>query len=130
MAKALVDSCTQGKIISIDCISHNESIYWNCIDDLEGPKTRNELLSKWSEELSRVVFVQGWTDSLINRIGLDRINFAFLDAQHTKDAVLKEFLFVSKKQKKGYCVFDDVTPGFFDGVCEAVDFISKIFPIR
>ena len=70
MAKALTDTSKLGKIISIDCISHNESIYWNCIDDFEGPKTRNELLSKWSKELSRIVFIQGWTDSLIQRIGL------------------------------------------------------------
>ena len=95
MAKALNDFNINGNILSLDCISHNLPIYWNCIDDEEAPKTRNDLLSNWEDELSRVIFVQGWTDGLINRIGLNRINFAFLDAQHTKENVLQEFLFVS-----------------------------------
>lgn len=126
MAKALNDFNINGNILSLDCISHNLPIYWNCIDDEEAPKTRNDLLSNWEDELSRVIFVQGWTDGLINRIGLNRINFAFLDAQHTKENVLQEFLFVSVRQRKGdIIVFDDVTPNHFDGVCEAVKLISE-----
>ena len=43
-------------------------------------------------------------------LGISRINFAFLDAQHTKEDVLKEFKFVSKRQLNGdIVVFDDVT---------------------
>ena len=56
----------------------------------------------------------------LNKIGLNRINFAFLDAQHTKNAVLEEFKYINKRQIKGYDFFDDVTPNVFDGVCEAV----------
>ena len=60
---------------------------------------------------------------------MKRINFAFLDAQHTKTDVLKEFKYVSDRQKNGdIVVFDDVTKQSFPGVCEAIDFIEKKFP--
>ena len=129
MSRALIDNKKFGHLITIDCISHNEKMIWNCIDDLEGPKTRYELLKPWKEEISNITFLQGWTETTIYKIGKDRINFAFLDAQHTKKNVMLEFKFISKRQKKGDIVFfDDVTPGFFDGVCEAVDEIEKNYP--
>lgn len=129
MAKALIDSNFPGFITTIDVIPHDQRIFWNCIDDHEGPKTRSELLAKWPEEISRIIFLQGWTSSMISQIGLNRINFAFLDSQHTKKDVLREFKYVSSRQKIGdIVVFDDVTDGIFQGVCEAVEFISENFP--
>ena len=126
MAKAIIDSNYKGIISTIDCLPHNKKIYWNCIDDCSGKKTRGELLSKWKKELSMIIFIQGWTNISLDLIGVDRINFAFLDAQHTKNNVLNEFFFVSKHQLKGdIVVFDDVTQGLFDGVCEAVKYIEK-----
>ena len=44
MAKALTDMDVHGTITTIDSISHNNKIYWNCIDDHEGPKSRAQLL--------------------------------------------------------------------------------------
>ena len=125
MSKALNDNCCSGVITTIDCIAHQEKIYWNCIDDHEGPKTRAELLSKWTLELKNIFFIQGWTNDVLSRIVLNRINFAFLDAQHTKEDVLREFNYISKRQKLGdIVVFDDVTYSTFPGVCEALDYIE------
>ena len=129
MSKAINDQKFNGKIITLDCIGHNERIFWNCISDHEGKKTREELLKNWNAELSNIIFFQGWTNEILNRIGISRINFAFLDAQHTKKDVLKEFNYVSKKQKKGDIILiDDVTPNLFSGVCEAIKDIEKIYP--
>ena len=84
MSKALNDRNSNGKIITLDCISHNQKIYWNSITDFEGKKDRSELLQKWSNELSNIIFLQGWNLDILSKIGVERINFAFLDAQHTK----------------------------------------------
>jgi len=120
MSKAFSDHNAFGIITTIDCISHNEKMFWNSISDWTGPRTRQQLLSRWEEELSRIIFMQGWSESL-SLIGFNRIHFAFLDAQHTKKDVLREFEYVSKRQKRGdIVVFDDVTAGVFDGVCEAI----------
>ena len=83
----------------------------NCISDSEGKKTREELLSEWGKELSNIIFIQGWTLKTLDNLGLSRINFAFLDAQHTKQSVLEEFKYIYPRQKKGDMVFfDDYTP--------------------
>ncbi len=126
MSKALIDQKKSGRIISIDCISHYEKMFWNSISDLDGPKSRSNLLSKWSEELSNIIFIQGWSKEIFKRLGIQRINFAFLDAQHTKNDVLREFDYIYKRQKSGdLIIFDDVTYGQFNGVCEAVEIIKK-----
>ena len=126
MAKALNDRNCQGVVSTIDSIAHEKKMYWNCIDDHDGPKSRSELLKKWDMELQKIIFIQGWTNDVISRLGIARINFAFLDAQHTKEDVLREFKFVSDRQIAGdIVVFDDVTKDYFPGVCEAVEFIEK-----
>ena len=131
LAKAIIDSGCQGTITTLDCISHNERFYWNCIDDHNGPQTREHLLRNWDEELSKIIFIQGWTNETLPKLGIRRINFAFLDAQHTKEDVLKEFEFVSKKQIKGdIVVFDDVTRRKFPGVCEAIKIIKKKYKYK
>ena len=131
MSKALIDRNIQGHLITIDCISHNEKILWNCIDDIDGPRTRSKLLEYWKDELSNITFIQGWTGETIYKLGIERINFAFLDAQHTKKDVLNEFNFVAKRQMKGDIIFfDDVTAGLFDGVCEAVNEIEIKYPYK
>ena len=39
MSKALIDNNKKGRIITIDCISHVEKIYWNCLKDFEGKRS-------------------------------------------------------------------------------------------
>ena len=110
---------------------HNEKMLWGCVSDLDGEKTREELLSNWHKELSNIIFIHGWTTETLKKIGLNRINFAFLDAQHTKSAVLQEFKFINKRQIKGDMIFfDDVTPNLFDGVCNAVKEIEIKYPYK
>ena len=131
MSKALIDNKVKGNVITIDCISHNEEIIWNCIDDFNGPRTRSKLLEEWKDELSNIIFIQGWTMKTIHKIGIQRINFAFLDAQHTKKDVLNEFNYVAQRQLKGDIIFfDDVTQGLFEGVCEAVNEIESKYPYK
>ena len=131
MAKALIDQNSAGIVTTIDCIPHENKIFWNSIDDISGPKTRAKLLQKWDKELERIIFIQGWTNEVLNRLSIRRINFAFLDAQHTKNDVLKEFKYVADRQETGdIVVFDDVTEQSFPGVCEAIDFIEINFPYK
>ena len=131
MSRALIDNNINGTILTLDCISHNEKIYWNNITDHSAKLTRKELLKQWDEELSKIIFFQGWTIPTLNCLGQKRINFAFLDAQHSKSSVLKEFHYISNLQEKGDIIFfDDVTQGLFDGVCEAVNEIEESYPYK
>jgi cephalosporin hydroxylase len=122
MARALADSGRPGTVSSLDVLPHNVPMYWNCIDDRDGPKTRHELLAPWREYEDRVTFIQGDTAEILRRISLNRVHFAYLDARHTREAVMEEAAFVRHRQGAGDIVcFDDVTPELFPGVVEAVD---------
>lgn len=126
MAKALHDEKKEGQIITVDILPHDQAMYWNCIDDLAGKKTRRELLEPWNELLRFISFYQSDTKTALARLGLYRIHFAFLDASHTFEDVIREFDFVSARQKPGdIIVFDDVTPNTFPGVVAAVENINK-----
>ncbi len=125
MAKALEDAATPGHIVTIDRLPHLTPIYWNCIDDLEGRKTRRELLAPWGTLMDRITFVQGDTLDQVGKIGMARVNFAYLDAQHLEADVLSEFAAIAQMQDTGdMVVFDDVTPAQFPGVVAAVDAIG------
>lgn len=126
MAKALEDAGVDGRIVTLDVLPHLRRQYWNCIDDHEHKKSRAELLQPWSALTRRILFIQGDTLMTLPRLGLDRINFAFLDAQHIASSVLKEFEVVQKRQRAGDVVFfDDVTPLTFPGVVEAVQRVEQ-----
>lgn len=126
VAKALVDSGAHGRVITIDSLPNDTAMYWNVATDAEGPATRQQLLESWNEELKRIVFLQGWTSRALRRVGLSEIDFAFLDAQHKYADVLREFEWVADRQLPGGVVlFDDVTPGQFDGVVAAVNSIEE-----
>ena len=62
MARALNDMDRPGKVVTFDILPHRLPIYWNCIDDFEGKKSRQELLSPWTELVQKyLIFVQGDT---------------------------------------------------------------------
>ena len=125
MAKALMDTATFGKIVTLDILPHDVAIFWNCIDDLEGAKTRRELLKPWDEYLNFAIFLQLDASKDLQRVGLSRIHFAFIDASHDKDSVIKEFDFIQKRQQQGDMIlFDDVSSKFPE-VQEALCFIRK-----
>jgi hypothetical protein len=100
-----------------------QPIYWNSIADAEGPKTRLELLEPWSDLVEdHVVFLRGDVSVALDQIGLARIHFAFLDAEHTYDAVRRELAFVAAHQRAGdVIVCDDYTPREFPEIVRAVD---------
>lgn len=125
MAKALEDAGVEGRIVTLDVLPHLKPQIWNCIDDHEGKKSRAELLAPWADLVRRVIFLQGDTLSLLPKVGLDRVNFAFLDAQHIRTSVLAEFATIAPRQRSGDIIFfDDVTPAVFPGVVAALESIE------
>jgi predicted O-methyltransferase YrrM len=129
MARALADAGTPGCIVSLDVLPHMRPIYWNCIDDCEGRKTRESLLAPWRDLLEPIMFLQGDTRQTLRRLALARVHFAFLDAQHSYEAVIEEAAYVMARQQPGdVIVFDDVTATMFPGVVAAVDEIERQHP--
>jgi len=123
MAKALRDAERAGTILTVDVLHAERPIFWNSIADAEGPRTRLELLEPWSELVEdHVVFLRGDVSVALEQIGLARIHFAFLDAEHTYDAVRDELAFVATHQQPGdVIVCDDYTPREFPEIVRAVD---------
>ena len=97
MSKAINDAEIKGVINTIDIIPHKKKIYWNCIDDFEGKKTRENLLSLWSEELKNINFLTGPSSYVLKKIKIEKINFAFIDGMHDYYNVKKELDFVKEK---------------------------------
>ena len=129
MSKALFDMERFGKIVTFDVLPHNRKIFWNCLDDLEGPKTRSELLSPWQKLVSRyIIFQQGDSKLSLKKVAADRIHFAFLDGSHTYDDVMFEFKQIKDLQLPGdVIVYDDYNVDQFPGLVKAVDAICKEF---
>jgi hypothetical protein len=126
MAKALADASVGGRVVTIDVLSHLRRQIWNCIDDHSGPKSRAEILAPWRELTRNVFFLQGDTLYALPRLGLERVHFAFLDAQHIERSVMQEFRTVAERQEAGdMLVFDDVTRSHFPGVVRAVEAIES-----
>jgi cephalosporin hydroxylase len=127
MAKALRDAERAGTVLTVDVLHAERPIYWNSIADAEGPKTRLELLEPWSDLVEdHVVFLRGDVSVALEQIGLVRIHFAFLDAEHTYDAVRDELAFVAAHQRAGdVIVCDDYTPREFPQIVRAVDDLAS-----
>lgn len=126
MAKALEDADKAGCILTLDLLPHDRAIYWNCIDDLEGPRTRAQLLSPWKNLCEQIVFLWGDSGMTLPGVCVDRIHFAFLDAAHDYRSVMSEFAHIAPRQERGdVIVFDDVTPDQFPGIVRAVDEICR-----
>jgi predicted O-methyltransferase YrrM len=124
MSKALIDHNVKGKIITVDVIGHDQKIYWNCFKDELGKFTRSELIKEWQDELDNIIFLKGRTSIILQNLGLKRVNFAFLDGQHDRFSVEKEFSYVSIRQKRGDIIFfDDVTSAKYH---EIYKFVSEI----
>ena len=56
MAKAIKDSNISGHIDTIDVLSHLRPQIWNCVDDLDGIKSRKEILAPWQELTNMITF--------------------------------------------------------------------------
>ena len=126
MSKAIVDSNSDGKIHTIDILPNNKKIYWNCISDIDGKKTRTELLKNWAIYVDKIKFHTGNSINVLKKLDLKRVNFAFLDGSHNKKKVQIEFDWVKKRQfKNDVIIFDDYDPKNFKGICELIDNLEK-----
>jgi cephalosporin hydroxylase len=123
MAKALRDAGRAGTILTLDLLHAERPIFWNSIADEQGPQTRLELLEPWSDLMEDyAVFLRGDVAIALDQLGLPRIHFAFLDAEHTYDAVRDELAFVARHQReRDVVVCDDYTPAEFPEIVRAVD---------
>ena len=115
MSKAIKDSKIENfKIYTTDIIPSNLKIYWNKYGDEFGKRTRMEILDEWKEYLENITFLSGDTLDILTNLHINRINFAFLDAVHSRKYVKAEFDYVSKRQKVGdLIIFDDITQNQF-----------------
>lgn len=123
MAKAMEDVGATGKIVSFDVLPHDAPIFWNCISDADGPRTRAELLRDYGTLLERyVIFHRGDTKDELAKIHMARVHFAFLDSVHEYDHVMAEFASIRDCQRPGDVLFfDDYTPDAYPGVVKAAD---------
>ena len=123
MARAMEDRNRQGKIVTVDPLPHNIPMFWNCIDDTEGEKSRDQLLSEYSELISKYIwFLEGKSEDILSRLELSRIHFAFLDGGHEYEDVKFEIDHVVPRQKKGDIIFfDDYQESYFPGIVKAVE---------
>jgi hypothetical protein len=127
MAKALVDQNRPGLIMTFDVLPHQTPMYWNCIDDHDGPKTRSELLHPWKTLVEQyVIFHQGDTRLHLPKVQTERIHFAFLDGAHNYESVWFEFEQIKDRQQPGdIVVYDDYTELQFPGIVRAVNEICS-----
>ena len=127
MSRALSDAKVAGQIHTFDVLPHDVPMYWNCIDDSEGPKTRRDLLAPWKDiAANRVIFHEGDTRMTLKKVRFGRIDFAFLDGAHTYEDVKREFNIVTPYQESGdVVVFDDYTDASFPGLVRAVDEVCE-----
>jgi len=127
MSKCLIEMQKEGFIITIDILGHEVQTHWNSIRNADGKLTsRKEILKDYKLFLENIIFIEGKSPEILKTIFMGRINFAFIDGQHDLKSVQSEIEYVSKYQESGdIIVFDDYTPGSFDGVVQAVDQLEK-----
>ena len=123
LAKALHDMGATGKVVTFDVLPHNVKIFWNCVRDADGPRTRESLLKDYSGLIKRyLIFQRGDTYQELAKMSFPRVNFAFLDSVHSYDHVMAEFSSIRDLQKTGDIIlFDDYTLGVYPGVVRAAD---------
>lgn len=123
LAKAFHDVGATGKIVSFDVLPHDVKILWNCVRDVDGPRTRADLLQDYAELIERyVIFHGGDTKRELAKMSFPRINLAFLDSVHSYEHVMAEFSSIGDHQTTGDIIFfDDYTPEAYPGVVKAAD---------
>lgn len=123
MSKILNDHKINGKIFTIDILPLNKKIYWNSPSDIDGKKTRSELLQKWSDLVSKyLVFLRGYSTVVLDKFHIKRINFAFIDGSHEFEDVKSEIVYISSRQEKNDIIFfDDYNKKEFPGVVKAIE---------
>ncbi len=127
MSKILNDHKINGKIFTMDILPLNKKIFWNSPSDIDGKKTRSELLQKWSDLVSKyLVFIKGYSIVALDKFHITRINFAFIDGSHDFEDVKNEIAYIKVKQEKNDIIFfDDYNKKDFPGVVKAIEEIKN-----
>jgi hypothetical protein len=120
MAKVLKENNVKGKIHTIDWTDKIS----NCIlkpGNVTIPT--HEVLEKWSEYRDNYInFLKGDSKSILKKLDIGRIHFAFLDGAHKYDDLMRELNFVESNQESGDIIIcDDYTINQFPEICKAVD---------
>ena len=123
LAKALDDAGATGKVVTFDVLPHDVPIFWNCVRDADGPRTRAELLQDYAGLIERyLIFHRGDTRQEMAKTILPRVNFMFIDSVHSYEHVMTEFSSIGDHQRAGDILFfDDYTPDAYPGVVRAAD---------
>jgi hypothetical protein len=129
MAKALHDMQRDGIILTVDLLPHHKPMYWNCIDDHDCAKSRQELLAEWRALVDRyLIFFEGDSKLILPRIGIGRVHFAFLDGAHTYDDIWFEGRAILGKQESGdVTIFDDYDQDVFPGLVRGINEVCEEF---
>tara|TARA_B110000003_G_scaffold261866_1_gene283983 strand:+ start:317 stop:1135 length:819 start_codon:yes stop_codon:yes gene_type:complete len=126
ISKAINDSKKKGSIATIDIIPHHKKIYWNTIDDVNGPQTRKSLLKHYRKYQKIITFFTGKSLKIIKKISHKQYHFIFLDGNHDFYNVKQEYELVKNLQKKNdILLLDDVTVKKFDGIVKLLELIRK-----
>jgi hypothetical protein len=98
-------------------------MYWNCIDDNDSIKTRNELLYNYKNLMEKyITFHEGLSINVLKRLKMSRIHFSFLDGGHNYEDVNYEIGYLKRRQCVGdIIVFDDYNKIKFPGIVRAVN---------
>ena len=128
LAKALDDCDKKGTIHTIDVLPNDKKIFWRCIGDMTGKKTRPELIEKWADLRDNFIkFHHGSSIEILSSLDLKRIHFSFLDGSHDYQHVNYELNFLKNHQQKGdMIVCDDYTENKYNGIIQAVNEFEKI----
>ena len=125
ITKAATDNSVDYEIQTYDIVPHNKPIYWNSILDIDGKKTREELLEQYSSYTQQINYFSGRTKTFFKKLNTKRINFAFVDGSHDYDDVIFEYKHIKTRQEAGDIImFDDVTPNHFNGIVKLVGEIT------
>ena len=113
MSKALQDTSVNGRVYTLDILPNRKKIFWNTYFDKNGKRSRYDLLSKWPELIEDIFFLQGSSNVNLNKIDVARVNFAFIDSEHSEKIARSEFDFCNLRQMSGdIIIFDDISENY------------------
>ena len=117
--RAMLSEVSNPRVVSFDILPHTTKQYWGSVDDVNGPKTRQEIWKDYTES-KFVTFVQGPISVSSSLVHLSQIPIAFLDSAHTFEQVKKELDYVTARQSIGHLIiFDDFGSSSFSAVTKA-----------
>lgn len=119
MARGLLDANLEGFVYTIDVVEHQTRVIWHGQkhdhrDPLDNISiSRSEVWSRWfKEEARRVVPICGQSHEVLQKWGSGTIDIAFIDGEHTYDAVRRDLsLLEHLMTPTGVIVLDDFHTG-------------------